>query len=95
MEKRKKKELRVVLRNDLVNLLDGIWLKTESLTLVEMAKKSDLHISTVTRLYYGAFQFPRFETIQKLASAAGYDLTLAKSGHVTATTSDEKELARG
>ena len=90
-----KKELRNQLRSDLVNLLEGIWLRTEELTLADMARKSDLHISTVTRLYYGAFQYPRFETVQKLAHAAGYDITLTNSGRVTAMVPNEKDTIYG
>jgi len=73
-------KLRKALRTDLVYLLDGVWLRTNQMSLQELANKAGLHVSTVNRIYYGAFQFPRFETIQKLSRAAGYSITLTDEG---------------
>ena len=68
-------------RSELVELLNLIFTieaeqhNNHSGMVKSLSQKSGLSISTINRLYYGAFVYPRFETLQKLCSAVNLTIT--------------------
>jgi hypothetical protein len=67
-------------RADLIQILNVIWMVTKDETWEELSKSSGVGVRTLTKLYYGGFVYPQFFTIQKLAVAVGYNLTLTEDG---------------
>lgn len=94
MNRSEKLKLENRLRRQLVSALDSIWFKSENMALNELAAAAGLSVSTVTRMYYGAWKRPQVLTIQKLASAVGYTVEFADGNVVVRITPEELERIR-
>lgn len=60
----------------------------DDLSFKEIAKLSGLSVPTVRRLWGGSWLYPRFQTIQKLASGIGLSVGITRGG-VTLSLSEE------
>lgn len=76
---KEKEALRKEFRTQLKCQLDIIFAVAydDGLTFQDLAERSYLSITTINRLWYGAWVWPRFETIQALCSAVDLPCNLS------------------
>lgn len=80
---KQKARLKKELREQLVAQLGIVFAvaDSEGYTFEELAEASYLSISTINRLYYGAFVWVRYETVQMLCKALDLPLNIDASDY--------------